>query len=28
LSTLLDAQGQVIGNGYLEMTGYAAAMQL
>jgi predicted secreted hydrolase len=28
LSTLLDAQGRVVGSGYLEMTGYAAAMQL
>jgi predicted secreted hydrolase len=28
LSALLDAQGQVVGSGYLEMTGYAAAMQL
>jgi predicted secreted hydrolase len=28
LSDLLDAQGRVIGHGYLEMTGYAAPMRL
>ena len=28
LSQLLDAQGQVIGRGYLEMTGYASPLQL
>lgn len=28
LSALLDAQGQVVGSGYLEMTGYAARLAL
>lgn len=28
LSELIDAQGHVVGNGYLEMTGYAGAMSL
>lgn len=28
LSDLLDAQGRVVGSGYLEMTGYAGAMSL
>lgn len=28
LSDLLDAQGRIVGTGYLEMTGYAAAMTL
>jgi len=28
LSELLDAQGRVIGQGYLEMTGYVAPMAL
>ena len=28
LSSLLDAQGREVGTGYLEMTGYAAALKL
>jgi predicted secreted hydrolase len=28
LSDLLDAQGRRVGRGYLEMTGYAAALKL
>jgi len=28
LSELLDAAGQCVGRGYLEMTGYAAALRL
>jgi predicted secreted hydrolase len=28
LSDLLDAQGQRVGRGYLEMTGYARALKL
>jgi predicted secreted hydrolase len=28
LSELVDARGQVVGRGYLEMTGYAQALRL